>query len=194
VCESGAAPSTDAGAVSNAGTAARKPSIESSPKPPPGNPSLYPSQHATLTALACLPLKQRGWSLPELAAFAAGGILIDVDHYLAYAVKQRDWSLPNAYRWHVRRVPPMVYRRPHLHLPPLVLDRFRPFHGLTPMLLAALLTRLQPGKLPPGPWRLIASLMLAAAWGALFHRLCDYSVEIFEDRPGIPTAVPKERP
>ena len=54
---------------------------------------MYPSQHAALTALACLPLKLRGWSLPELAAFAAGATLIDVDHYLAYAIALRDYSI-----------------------------------------------------------------------------------------------------
>ena len=91
----------------------------------------------------------------------------------------------------MQRVPPIVYRRPHLHLPPVILDRYRPFHGLTPMLLAALLTRLNPSALPPGPRRLVFSLLRAAAWGALFHRLCDYSVEVFEDRPGIPTAAPQ---
>ena len=152
---------------------------------------MYPSQHAALTALACVPLRQRGWTLPELGAFAAGAVLIDVDHYLAYAIKHRDWSLPNAYRWHVQRVPALVYRRPHLHLPPLVLDRYRPFHGATPILLAALLTRLSPSATTAGPLRLLASLLRAAAWGVLFHRLCDYSVEVFEDRPGIPTAAPR---
>ena len=102
---------------------------------------MYPSQHVALTALACVPLKLRGWSLPELGAFAAGATLIDVDHYLAYAIANRDWSLPNAYRWHVQRVPPKVYSRPHMYLPPLVLDRHRPFHAIAPVLIAALLTR-----------------------------------------------------
>ena len=127
----------------------------------------------------------------ELGAFAAGGVLIDVDHYLAYAMKNHDWSLRKAYHWHVQRVPPKVYSRPHLHLPPLVLDRYRPFHGVTPMLLAALLTRMSPDALPPGAWRLVGSIARAAAWGVLFHRLCDYSVEVFEDRPGIPTDFPR---
>ena len=151
---------------------------------------MYPSQHAALTALACLPLKRRGWSFAELGAFAAGAVLIDVDHYLAYAVKHRDWSLPHAYRWHVRRVPPLVYRRPHLYLPPLLLDRYRPFHGVAPMLLAALLTRVTAATAGSSPLRLLLSLLRAAAWGALFHRLCDYSIEVFEDRPGIPNTAP----
>ena len=152
---------------------------------------MYPSQHAALTALACVPLKVRGWSLPELAAFAAGGTLIDVDHYLSYAVTHRDWSLPNAYRWHVQRVPALAHRRPHLHLPPLLLDRYRPFHAVTPILLAALLTHLDPSAASTGFLRLLLTLIRAAAWGVLVHRLCDYSIELFEDRPGIPTDVPR---
>ena len=152
---------------------------------------MYPSQHAALTALACLPLKLRGWSLPELASFAAGATLIDVDHYLSYAIAKRDWSLPHAYRWHVQRVPPKVYSRPHLYLPPLALDRYRPFHALAPILLAALLTRLDPSSAPSPPLRLLLTLIRAAAWGVLFHRLCDYSVEVFEDRPGVPRDLPE---
>jgi hypothetical protein len=151
---------------------------------------MYPSQHAALTALACVPLTLRGWSLPELAAFAAGGTLIDVDHYLAYAIAHGDWSLPHAYRWHVKRVPPLVHRRPHLHLPPLFLDRFRPFHALAPILLAACLTRLNPAVTHHPLLRLLLTLIRATAWGALFHRLCDYSLEVFEDRPGIPRDLP----
>ena len=152
---------------------------------------MYPSQHAALTALAALPLTLRGWSLPELAAFAAGGTLIDVDHYLAYAVTHRDWSLPHAYRWHVQRVPPLVHRRPHLHLPPLVFDRYRPFHAVAPILITALLTRLDPSSASSPTLRLLLSLIRAAACGVLFHRLCDYSIEVFEDRPGVPTDVPR---
>ena len=152
---------------------------------------MYPSQHAALTALACLPLKRRGWSLPEIGAFAAAGTLIDVDHYLAYAVAHRDWSLPNAYRWHIQRVPPLVYRRPHLHLPPLLFDRYRPFHSVAAILIAAFLTRLDPMRARSRLPRMCLALSRAAAWGVLFHRLCDYSIEVFEDRPGIPTAAPK---
>ena len=151
---------------------------------------MYPSQHAALTALACLPLKVRGWSLRELAAFSAGATLIDVDHYLAFAVTHHDWSLPHAYRWHVQRVPPKVYARPHLYLPPLLLDRYRPFHGVAPILLAFLLARLDRSSGRTPALRLLLSLIRAAAWGALFHRLCDYSVEVFEDRPGIPRDIP----
>ena len=151
---------------------------------------MYPSQHAALTALACVPLKLRGWSLPELGAFAAAATLIDVDHYLAYAVANRDWSLPHAYRWHVQRVPPLVHRRPHFHLPPLLLDRYRPLHAVTPILLAGILTRLHPTSAPPGPLRVLLTLIRAASWGVLFHRLCDYSIEVFEDRPGIPRDLP----
>lgn len=152
---------------------------------------MYPSQHAALAALTCIPLRLRGWTLPELGAFAAGAVLIDVDHYLAYAVRHNDWSLGNAYRWHLRRVPPLVYHRPHPYLPPLVFDRYRPFHGVTPIALAALCTRLSPESAPPGLSHLLVRLLRAAAWGVLFHRLCDYSVEVFENRPGIPTAAPR---
>lgn len=164
---------------------------------------MYPSQHVALTSLALVPLRERGWSLPRLGLFAAGAVLIDVDHYLSYAIKTGDWSLPNAYRWHVRRVPPIARKRPHFYLPKLVLDRHRPFHAIAPIALLFLLgwgpfPVLRPSPNPgPGPrgalrWLLtcLRPWLRSLAWGVLFHRACDYSVEVLEHRPGIPTDTP----
>ena len=167
---------------------------------------MYPSQHVALTSLALVPLRERGWSLPRLGLFAAGAVLIDVDHYLSYAIKSGDWSLPNAYRWHVRRVPPMARRRPRLYLPKLVLDRHRPFHAVAPIALLFFLAwgpfpalrngGHNPGDAPPGAlrwlFRCFRPWLRCLAWGVLFHRLCDYAIEIFEYRPGIPTDAPSD--
>jgi hypothetical protein len=139
---------------------------------------VYPSQHAALAAAAAWPLQRRlGWRWPQLGLFAAGAILIDVDHYLAYAVRSGDWSLLNAYRWHSARVPPMSRRRPHFYRPPLLVDRYRWFHAIAPLALLALAALVFPPLRP-------------LAGGALFHRLSDYSVEVLEYRPGIPTEKP----
>ncbi|CAA9287827.1 MAG: hypothetical protein AVDCRST_MAG77-4452 [uncultured Chloroflexi bacterium] len=140
---------------------------------------MYPTQHAAITAITALPLRRRGWNWTELSLFAAGAVLIDVDHYLSYAVREGDWSLPRAYRWHIRRVPPMDRRRPHLYLPPLLWDQYRWFHAIVPLALLALAARLWPPLRP-------------LALGALYHRLQDYAVEVFEHRPGVPTAAPED--
>jgi hypothetical protein len=156
---------------------------------------VYPTQHTALTALAAVPLRAGSWTLPELSLFLAGGVLIDVDHYLAYAIKTGDWSLPNAYRWHVKRVPPTVHRRPRFHRIPLFVDRHRPFHAVAPIALLFAVGWLLPFRARAGAWaseRRLAGLgkllplVRALAWGALFHRLCDYALETFQYRPGIP--------
>ena len=166
----------------------------SSPSLPP---AMYPSQHAALSALALVPLRLRGWSLSELALFAAGGVLIDVDHDLAYVAKTGDWSLPNAYRWHVERVPPTVHERPHVHRVPLVIDPYRPFHAVAPIALLFTLAWVKP---PAVRAHSLASLLRLLpllrplAWGVLFHRLCDYALETFQRRPGIPVEPPNPPP
>jgi len=172
---------------------------------------MYPSQHAALTALALVPLRKRGWSLPRLGLFAAGAVLIDVDHYLAYALRTADWSLPNAYRWHIQRVPPFTQKRPRLYLPRLILDRHRPFHAVAPIALLFLLgwvplDRTLDDLHPPGAqrrlmrrlprWllRCLRPWLRALAWGALFHRLSDYAVEVLQHDPGVPTETPRSSP
>jgi hypothetical protein len=165
---------------------------------------MYPSQHATLTGLALVPLRRRGWSLPRLGLFTAGAVLIDGDHYFAYALRTGDWSLPNAYRWHIQRVPPFTQRRPRLYMPRLFLDRHRPFHAVAPIALLfvlgwAPLDRTLDDLHPPGAkrrpprWllRCIQPWLRALAWGALFHRVCDYAVEVLQHDPGIPTEQPR---
>ena len=168
---------------------------------------MYPSQHATLTALALVPLRRRGWSLPRLGFFAAGAVLIDVDHYLAYALRTGDWSLPNAYRWHTQRVPPFVHKRPHFYVPHFFLDRHRPFHAIAPIALLFLLgwapldnalddlhppgARRRPVRRTTGLLRRLQLMVRALAWGALFHRVSDYAVEVLQRDPGIPTAQPR---
>lgn len=154
---------------------------------------MYPSQHAALSAAAAVPLRLRGWTPPELGLFLVGGVLVDADHYLAYAVKTGDWSLLNAYRWHVQRVPPTVRSRPRLHRIPLALDRHRPFHAVLPIALLFLLAWTPP---PRTRGRRLAALTVLLpllrplAWGVLFHRLCDYWLEMFQYRPGIPAEPP----
>jgi hypothetical protein len=147
----------------------------------PDNLEVYPSQHAGLTALAAIPLRKRGWSLLDLGLFAAGAVLIDADHYLTFVLRTGNWSLRAAHRWYCDRVPPIVRGRPKLHKPALLLDPYRPFHA--PLLLAMcwLLVELIP------PLRFLRPL----AFGTLFHRALDYSVETLEYRPGIPTDVPE---
>jgi hypothetical protein len=137
---------------------------------------VYPSQHASLTALAVIPLRHRGWSSLDLGLFAAGAVLIDVDHYLTFAWRTGNWSLIAAHRWYCDRVPPVVRGRPELHVPVLVFDRYRPFHAPVLLFLFWLITQIVP------PLRFIRPVAI----GTLFHRACDYSVETLEHRPGIP--------
>jgi hypothetical protein len=88
-------------------------------------------------------------------------VLIDADHYAAYAWRIRDLSLPRAYRFHRRR-----HGRPfRLHRPAVAVDPRRPLHA--PLLLAGL-TLL--ARRYPLLWPLVA--------GMLFHRLLDYAVGV----------------
>jgi hypothetical protein len=122
---------------------------------------MLPSHHAAAAALAAVPLRARGWSPLAIAQFAAGAVLIDADHYAAYAWRIRDLSLPRAYRYHRRR-----HGRPfRLHRPAVAVDPRRPLHA--PLLLAGL-TLL--ARRYPLLWPLVA--------GMLFHRLLDYAVSV----------------
>jgi hypothetical protein len=122
---------------------------------------MLPSHHAAAAALAAVPLRARGWSPLAIALFAAGAVLIDADHYAAYAWRIRDLSLQRAYRFHRRR-----HGRPYrLHRPAVALDPRRPLHA--PLLLAGLtlLARRYP-------------LLRPLVAGLLFHRLLDYAASL----------------
>ena len=62
---------------------------------------MLPSHHAASAVLAGVALRRAGWGWPAVASFAAGAVLIDVDHYLAYAWESGDLSLYRAY-WNHR--------------------------------------------------------------------------------------------
>lgn len=120
---------------------------------------MLPIHHAAATALAVVPLLQRKWRLSAVGQFAAAAVLIDVDHYLAYAWRVRDLSLGRAYRFHRSRIDK---RGPSIHAPVLVADRSRPFHAPALLVLAWLLARRFP-------------ILRALVYGALFHRALDYA-------------------
>ena len=48
-------------------------------------------------------LRRVGWSWGAIGAFAAGAVLLDVDHYLAAVWRTGDLSLTRAYRQHPQR-------------------------------------------------------------------------------------------
>ncbi len=121
---------------------------------------MLPSYHAAATALAAVPLVRRGWRTSAVGQFALAAVLIDVDHYLAYAWRVRDVSLGRAYRFHRSR----MGRQP-LHPPALVWDRSRPFHAPVLLALLWLLARRWPA-------------LRALVWGALFHRALDYGAHL----------------
>ena len=121
---------------------------------------MLPSHHAAATALAAVPLFRRGWRASAVGQFALAAVLIDVDHYLAYAWRVRDVSLGRAYRFHRSR----MGRQP-LHAPALVWDRSRPFHAPILLALLWLLARQWPALRP-------------LVWGALFHRALDYGAHL----------------
>ena len=126
---------------------------------------MYPTQHAALTALTCLPLRAAGVSWKSLAVFGAGAVLIDVDHYLSYAWREGDFSLLNAYRFHVGRVRRGAVRPGlNLHLPPLWPGPNRPFHAVSVLAGFCLLA-----------W--VAPVLRPLVLGALYHRLQDYGYE-----------------
>ena len=126
---------------------------------------MYPTQHAAVTALTALPLRAAGVSWRALALFGAGAVLIDVDHYLGYAWREGDFSLVNAYRYHVNRVRRGAARPGlNLHLPPLWPGHHRPLHAVSALALLGFLAWLAPVLRP-----LVA--------GAAYHRLQDYVYE-----------------
>jgi hypothetical protein len=66
---------------------------------------MYPSTHIIIGAIASFLIWLIFPSLTWWQVFIifASSILIDVDHYLWYAIKKKDWSLRRAYQWHVKK-------------------------------------------------------------------------------------------
>ena len=126
---------------------------------------MYPTQHAAVTALSAVPLRAAGVGWRTLGLFAAGAVLLDVDHYVSYAWRTGDLSLPNAYRYHRDRMQRGKARLGlNLHLPPLWPGSSRPFHAVSLLAALCLLAWAAPALRP-------------AAAGALYHRLQDYLYE-----------------
>lgn len=66
---------------------------------------MYPTQHLILGTLFAIVLF---FLFPQitllgLAIIIVASVLIDVDHYLYYLVKEKDWSLRNAHKWFVMK-------------------------------------------------------------------------------------------
>ena len=123
---------------------------------------MLPTHHLASAVLAGAALRAAGWSWPALASFAAGAVLIDVDHYLSYAWCTGDFSLWRAYRYHRARVPrPESVRLTfRWRLPPLV-ERGRPLH-MPPALAGLALAAARVPRLRP------------LALGVALHRVLDY--------------------
>lgn len=110
------------------------------------------SHHAALSALAAIaaaPLVKRRWSLGVFWVVAVGQ---DVDHYLWYAARFRDPSLPAAYRFFRSR-----YGQPRREVGS---DDARALHGPLPLALVAAASLLDRRLLP-------------VAAGMAFHGLLD---------------------
>lgn len=100
---------------------------------------MLPSRHIILGFLASLLLL---WIYPEFQWWGAviiflSSVLIDVDHYLFYTIKHRDFSLSNAYRWFIK------HRDVFLKLSPEEREKMERaiiiFHGVECWILLALL-------------------------------------------------------
>ena len=133
---------------------------------------MYPSQHAAVTAVTALPLRVAGVSWRSLALFSAAAVLLDADHYAGYAWREGDFSLLNAYRYHVNRVRRGDVRLGlNLHPPPLWPGPNRPAHAVSVLAALGVLAWIAPALRP-----LVA--------GAVYHRLQDYLYE--STRVGVP--------
>lgn len=65
---------------------------------------MYPLQHlffGTLLGIFLLILFPQIW-LINFVIVILSSVLIDVDHYLWYVYKKKDWSLTNAYNWFIK--------------------------------------------------------------------------------------------
>ena len=67
---------------------------------------MYTSQHIFFGAIFSIFLfflfPEMGW-LMAIIIFASS-VLIDVDHYTYHVYKKKDWSLRNAYNWHIKNL------------------------------------------------------------------------------------------
>jgi len=133
---------------------------------------VYPRHHALATAVAVVPLRLAGVSWWEVAQFAAGSVLIDADHYVAYAWRTGDLSLVRAYRFHQGRVKRDEARFGlNAHVPRVLPGKNRPAHAL--VVLAGL-----------GLVALVVPPLRPVVGGILFHRLQDYAWESARVGPG----------
>ena len=133
---------------------------------------MYPTQHAAVTALTALPLRAAGLSWRSLALFSAAAVFLDVDHYVGYAWREGDFSLRNAYLYHLNRVRRGDVRLGlNLHPPPLWPGPNRPAHAISVLAALCLLA-----------W--IAPVLRPLAAGAVYHRVQDYVYE--STRVGVP--------
>ena len=66
---------------------------------------MYPSQHliygAIFSAILLFLFPQIGWL--GFLLIIASTVLIDIDHYLYYVYYKKDISLPNAYKWFIKK-------------------------------------------------------------------------------------------
>lgn len=127
---------------------------------------MYPAHHAASAVVAGAALRGAGWSWGAISAFAAGAVLLDVDHYVMAVWRTGDLSLTRAYREHPRRSTRV--RRPgfRVHFP-FWGGYNRPLHSV-PVLAGLAL----------GAWRAPALRPLAA--GVVLHRVLDVA---WESRP-----------
>jgi hypothetical protein len=129
---------------------------------------MLPTHHVLSAAIAAMPLRRAGWSSLDLGVFAAGAVLIDVDHYLSYAWHTGDLSLLRAYRHHraQAKTPPRVYRLAISWHLPFWGGYNRPFHAAPPLAGVALAAL---------RWPLLRPLVA----GLLLHRVLDMVWESF---------------
>jgi hypothetical protein len=108
------------------------------------------TQHLALTGAAAAALSPV-LSGAELALFAVGGVLIDVDHYLLYIQRRRSLSVPGMFRY-FRELQPVQSTIPYVGL--------CIFHTVDFFILLGVLAIFHPFS-----WYLLA--------GCLFHFCCD---------------------
>jgi hypothetical protein len=71
------------------------------------------TQHLVVTGIAAAALAP-GSSAGELLLFCSGGVLIDVDHLIFYAVRTGKWDIPGMFRYFREEIDPYLDRIPYL--------------------------------------------------------------------------------